>query len=52
VKPVTLVTTDDLRVARINGADGALTISCNRQQGRMVLTKHAAPVASTVVAVR
>ena len=52
MKPVHVVSTDDLRVTRFEAADGFLTISCNRQQGRMVLTKHAAPAASTVVAAR
>jgi hypothetical protein len=52
VRPLHVVSTDDLRVTRFEAADGVLTISCNRQQGRMVLTKHAAPAASTVVAAR
>jgi hypothetical protein len=52
VRPLHVVSTDDLRVTRFEAADGFLTISCNRQQGRMVMTKHAAPAASTVVAAR
>jgi hypothetical protein len=52
VTPVTLVSTADLQVARIEAADGAVTISCDRAAGRMALTKSQAPTASAVVATR
>ena len=52
VTPVTLVSTADLQVARIEAADGAVTISCDRAAGRMALTKSPAPVAAAVVATR
>lgn len=52
VTPVTLVNTADLRVARIEAADGAVTISCDRTAGRMALTKSPAPAAAAVVATR
>ncbi len=52
VTPVTLVNTADLRVARMEAADGAVTISCDRAAGRMALTKSPTPAAAAVVATR
>ncbi len=50
--PITLVNTTDLRVAQLEAADGAVTISCDRAAGRMALTKSPAPAAAAVVATR
>ncbi|HEX2555744.1 MAG TPA: hypothetical protein VHL98_18750 [Microvirga sp.] len=52
VTPVTLVSTPDLRVARIAAADGAVTITCDRSTSRMSLAKSAAPAAAAVMAAR
>ncbi len=52
VTPVHLVNTADLRVARMEAADGAVTISCDRAAGRMALTKSPAPATAAVVATR
>jgi hypothetical protein len=46
------VNTADLRVARMEAADGAVTISCDRAAGRMALTKSPTPAAAAVVATR
>lgn len=52
VTPATLVNTADLRVARIEAADGAVTVSCDRAAGRMALARSPAPAAAAVVATR
>ncbi len=51
-KPVNLVSTADLRIARIAAADGVVTVTCDRVAGRMSVTRGPAAASSTVLAAR
>ena len=39
IEPVKLVNTDDLRMIRVDAADGFVTVSCSRPDNRMTLAK-------------
>jgi hypothetical protein len=51
-QPINLVNTGDMRVVRINAADGFVTIACSRADNRMILTKSAVPAAAGMTASR
>jgi hypothetical protein len=38
--PVTILRTTEVRVVRIDAADGVVILTCNRSENRMVLTKR------------
>jgi uncharacterized lipoprotein YmbA len=38
--PITVLRTSDVRIVRIEAADGIVILSCNRPENRMVLTKR------------
>jgi hypothetical protein len=51
-KPVNLLNTADLRIARIAAADGVVTVTCDRVAGRMSVTRGPVAASSTVLAAR
>jgi DNA/RNA endonuclease YhcR with UshA esterase domain len=51
VAPVSLVDTSDIRSVRFDASDGVVTVTCHRQDSRMLLTRSptstpAAPIVS------
>ncbi len=51
VAPVSLVDTGDVRTVRLDASDGVVTVTCRRQDNRMLLTRSpsstpAAPIVS------
>jgi hypothetical protein len=38
--PITVLRTTDVRIVRIEAEDGVVILSCDRAEGRMVLTKR------------
>ena len=51
-EPVKLVSSDDLTTVRIPASDGFVTVSCNRIEQKMTLTKSAVPAAAGMTAER
>ena len=49
-EPVALVKTSDIHTVRIDAADGFVTVSCNRPEGRMTLTKTGPTVTADLAA--
>jgi hypothetical protein len=51
-EPVILVSSDDLQTVRINASDGFVTVSCDRTENKMTLTKSPVPEAAGMSASR
>jgi hypothetical protein len=51
-EPVSLVSTDDVRTVRINASDGFVTVSCDRSDNKITLTKSPVPEAAGLTAAR
>lgn len=49
-EPVKLVNTSDVVTVRINASDGFVTVSCDRGNSRMMLTKSQVPEAAGMTA--
>ena len=49
-EPVKLVSTSDIVTVRINASDGFVTVSCDRRNDRMTLTKSPVPEAAGMTA--
>jgi hypothetical protein len=51
-EPVKLVSTSDVVTVRIHASDGFVTVSCNRGDNKMTLTKSSVPEAAGMTAAR
>ncbi len=51
-EPVKLVSTSDVVTVRIHASDGFVTVSCNRSDNKMTLTKSPVPEAAGMTAAR
>ena len=51
-EPIKVVSTSDIVTVRLNASDGFVTVSCNRSDNKMILTKSPVPEAAGMTAAR